>query len=291
MGKRLFVFILVFLLIVQVSSYAASSDMISVLLLGTDDLGEFLITDSEEMSRSDALFIVTLQPETGAIKILSIERDYLVELPDNLGINKLGISSYFGGPDMTLATVNEMFDLSIDYYAHIDITNVIKAIDIIGGVEVNVRGDEVDEINAFIDSIKNYSELEHVTAGINLLNGPEAWAFLGVRNVDIDTVESNAARNDRQQRVLTACLDKLFEMGSVEAMKLANDVLPLVKTNLTMADIISTITVALKCDFEKVSYLRTPIGPYQKKRVDMHRGIVLENLDSEIALVHQFLFD
>jgi len=278
------------LLLPSVSLATSPGDTVSVLLLGTDDLGEFSVTGTEEMSRSDAIFVVTLQPATGAIKMLSVERDYLVELPGDLGENKLGTSSYFGGPEMALGAVNRLFDLNLEYYAHIDITNVIKAIDIIGGVDVEIFPEEVDEVNTFINGILSHTDLTNVKAGMNHLDGPEAWAFLGNRNNDMDTVESNAARNDRQRRVLTACLDKFFQMDASEAMKLAKEILPLIKTNLTMSNVLSLITTALACDFEKISYLRTPQSPYKNKRVNMHKVIYAEDMPSEIKTVQAFLY-
>lgn len=288
--RRLTALMLILLLLLPSASLAASGDTVSVLLLGTDDLGLFSVTGTEEMSRSDAIFVVTLQPATGAIKMLSVERDYLVELPDDLGENKLGTSSYFGGPEMALGAVNRLFELDVPYYAHIDITNVIKAIDIIGGVDVEIFEQEVNEVNAFINGMLSHTGLINVKAGMNHLTGPEAWAFLGVRNNEMDTVESNADRNDRQRRVLTACLDKFYQMGSSEAMKLANEILPLIKTNLTMSNVLSLITTALACDFEKISYLRTPQGPYKNKRVNMHKVIYVEDMPAEIKTVQTFLY-
>ena len=288
--RRLIALLLVLMVVIPSISLAASTEPVTILLLGTDDLGLFSVTGTEEMSRSDALFVVTLQPATGAIKLLSVERDYLVVLPDDLGENKLSTSSYFGGPEMAMGAINSLFELDVSYYAHIDITNVIKAIDIIGGGDVEIDADEVDEVNAFIDGILSHENLSNVKAGMNHLNGPEAWAFLGVRNNDIDTVESNAARNDRQRRVLTACLDKFFQMGSTEAMKLAQEILPLIKTNLTMSNVLSLITTALACDFEKISYLRSPHGSYQNKRVNMHKVIVPDDMPAEIQTVKEFLY-
>ena len=112
--------------------------------------------EAEEMSRADAIYIISIKPGNKSIKLLSIERDYLAVLPDNLGENKLGTVTYFGGPKMAIDVINDMFDLDIRFYAHIDINNLITAVDIFGGVDVSINPDEVDEVNAFIADITVY---------------------------------------------------------------------------------------------------------------------------------------
>ena len=289
--KRCIVLILVILLLLPNTSKAASSDAVSILLLGTDDIGEQPVDSNEEISRSDAIFVITLQPKTRAIKLLSIERDYLVDLPNDLGKNKLGVSSFFGGPQMTLDAVNQLLQLDLPRYMHIDIKNLIKVIDIMGGVDVEIHEDEVEAVNTFINAIMTYTDLKNVVAGINHLGGPEAWAFLGVRDNDIQTVESNSVRNDRQRRVMTAFLDIFYKMDLAKAINLANEIIPLIRTNLTMNDLLSLIKSVISCDFAKISYMRTPIGEYKMQRINMHMVVVVSNMQQEIENVHKFLFD
>ena len=289
--KRFVAMILVLFMGFPIIANANSDDTVSILLLGTDDIGEHAVTGNEEMSRSDAIFILTLQPKTKAIKILSIERDYMVELPDDIGENKLGISSYFGGPQMTLDAVNELFQLDLTQYAHIDINNLIKAIDILGGVDVEIYEEELDEVNLFIDSIMTYTDLKNVVAGMNHLGGPEAWAFLGVRDNDIQAVESNSARSDRQRRVMIAFLDMFYKLDFTEVVRFANEIIPLIKTNLTLSAVLSIIKAALTCDLEKIAYMRTPTGEYQLKRVSMHSVVIVDDMQQEIKQVHQFLYN
>ena len=289
--KRFILLTLVVALLLPCLSIAASDGTISILILGTDELGDQPVDASEEMSRSDAIFVVTLQPQTEAIKLLSIERDYLVELPDGIGENKLATSSFFGGPQMTLDAVNKLLQLDITQYAHIDIKNLILAIDILGGVDVEVYEDEVDEVNQFISGILSYYNLSAVTAGVNHLDGPETWAFLAVRNNEIQTVESNSVRNDRQRRVMTACLDMFYDIEFAEIVRLASEIIPLIKTNLTVNDVLSVIKTALACDFEKITYMRTPTGEYSLKRINMHKVVIVDDMQREIENVHQFLYD
>ena len=96
-------------------SLADDDSSINILLLGTDNFGyqQTSIGSDEEMSRADAIYVMNLHPEKKSIKLLSIERDYLAVLPNGVGDNKLGTSTFFGGPEMAMDVVNEMFDLDI----------------------------------------------------------------------------------------------------------------------------------------------------------------------------------
>lgn len=289
--KRFFAMCLMVMMFCSNTALAKEDDFIQILILGTDNLGEVSITETEEMSRADAIFIATLNKGNGNVKLMSIERDYLVELPDDFGMNKLATSSYFGGPDLTIRTINQFFELDLSYYVSIDIESVIKAIDIIGGIDIEIYEDEVDEINSFIDGIMAYFGLNKVTPGMNHLTGPEAWAMLGVRNNEEDAIESNADRNNRQQRVIKACLDKVFTLDISQIIDLVSEIIPLVDTNLSMANILSILNSALNSDLENIAYFRSPHTSYEMRRVDMHRGLMVNDMNLEIEGIHQFLYE
>lgn len=283
--KRFFALALALCLILSLQPPAKAEQSIDILLIGTDDLQD-KITGKETMSRADALYVLRIHKDSGLIKMLAIERDYRVSLPD--GDNKLATSTYFGGPKMCMDAVNQLLGLNLSLYAQIDITNVIKAIDMIGGVDVTIRKDEVDNINSFITGIMD-QELKTVVEGNNHLNGHEAWAFLGFRDQTIDKIDSNKDRNDRQRRVMMSGMDRLRKVTMPEAMKLADSVLPFIKTNITMADILSLVQMVQKIDPDKVSYMRTPVTEYKKKTVNMHQVIEVKDMPLEIQKVHEFL--
>jgi LCP family protein required for cell wall assembly len=290
--KRFIVFLMVCMLLLGVNHLALAEEknVINILLLGTDDLG-YEISGEEEMSRADAIYVLNLHSDTGAVKLLSVERDYLVTLPDGNGENKLATATYFGGPELCMSEVNELLNLKIDKYIQIDITRLIEAVDAIGGLEVEVFEEEVEEVNSFIDGILSYYGLKHVKAGMNLLNGPETWAFIGVRNNDIDNIESNTQRNNRQQRAVKAGLAKLAEISLDEALDVIDKVLPHVKTNITMGEIITLTQDVQANDAEKFIYKRSPITPFSRQRAGFHQVVVADNMEEEISAVHAFLFE
>ncbi len=270
--------------------YAGTDDALNILLLGTDNFGyEYAgIGEDEEMSRADSIYVLSIQPKDGSIRLLGIERDYLVELPDDIGPNKLGTSTYFGGPEMALSAVNGLLDLDLKQYIHIDITKLIDAIDLFGGVDVEVLPEELAGVNQFIAGIV-VEQVPPLTAGINHLSGLQAWAFMGTRNHEMDPIASNAERNVRQKRVLSALIQQASEKDLSTILGLVSDVLPLVKTNISTADLMKMMNTVLALPLDDIEYLRTPMGGYHIKRVNMHRVVVADNMQDEISAVHQYL--
>lgn len=285
--KLLTLLLIVVMTFALCTSALAEEKSINILLLGTDDLGE-QVTGEEEMSRADAIYVLNLHPDTGLVKLLSIERDYLVTLPDGNGENKLATATFFGGPELCMKMVNELLQLDIKQYAQVDIPKVVQAVDVIGGVDVEIHADEVAAVNSFIDSLLDET-IPYVQEGMNHLNGSQLWAFIGNRDVSIDAIESNKQRNGRQQRAVKAGLQKLHGMTLDEAMEAVDKVLPFVNTNITINEILSITEALHDSDADKFVYLRSPITDYSKKRVGFHKVIVADNMEDEIAAVHEYL--
>lgn len=287
MSKKVIALLAVVMMLLGITAAHAGSEPTNILLLGTDDLGE-MVTGEEEMSRADAIYVLNLHPDTGAVKLLSIERDYLVTLPDGNGENKLATATFFGGPELALRMVNEMFKLNIPYYAQVDIPKIVEAVDVIGGLDVRIEAEEVAPVNAFIDSLLDET-IPYVTEGMNHLTGNQLWAFIGTRDVSIDAIESNRQRNERQQRAVRAGLQKLHEMTLDEALDAVDKVLPFINTNITISEILSMTETLMNSDAEQFTYLRSPVTDAKKKRAGLHQVIVAADMEAEIRAVHEYL--
>lgn len=287
MSKKVIALLAVVMMLLGITAAHAGSEPTNILLLGTDDLGE-MVTGEEEMSRADAIYVLNLHPDTGAVKLLSIERDYLVTLPDGNGENKLATATFFGGPELALRMVNEMFKLNIPYYAQVDIPKIVEAVDVIGGLDVRIEAEEVAPVNAFIDSLLDET-IPYVTEGMNHLTGNQLWAFIGTRDISIDAIESNRQRNERQQRAVRAGLQKLHEMTLDEALDAVDKVLPFINTNITISEILSMTETLMNSDAEQFTYLRSPVTDAKKKRAGLHQVIVAADMEAEIRAVHEYL--
>ncbi|MBE9523763.1 MAG: LCP family protein [Chloroflexi bacterium] len=205
---------------------------LNLLLLGVDDRTWM---NNQGPPRADTIILVTIDPETQSGKILSIPRDLWVAIP-GLGEHKinqaysLGESQglAIGGPGLTLATVEALFDISIPYYIQINFEAFVHIIDEIGGVKINVPDTLV------IDPLqgKNNKTLE---PGIQTLSGDLALAYARARN----TIGSDFDRSHRQQQVIYAALQRMTDLNLIptlisKAPDLYQEVARGVQTNLSI---------------------------------------------------------
>lgn len=263
---------------------ASEQKPIRILLLGTDRLGYRTVSEDESLSRADAILILAIQPGSSGIRVLSVERDYQVKLNEEQGVNKLSTATYFGGTQMALDAVNNLFQTDLVYYMQVDIPSAIGIIDSLGGIEIDIREDELAVVHA--SPILG----PDIKAGAQHLNGKQAQAFMRVRDMGINPIESNAQRNERQMRVITAILKRLPQMGLSEAVAVASDILPMISTNMPVYDLLLLTQSILSGGLDlSIEYQRSPSTPFKTKRVNMHLVVQVTNMDKEIEAVRDFL--
>ncbi len=168
---------------------------VNVLLIGSDSRGE------GEIARSDTLILVTINPVTKQVSMLSIPRDLLVTIP-NYGQDKINAAYAYGsmtnltGPGLATATIEYNFGVTIDYFAEVDTTGLARIIDTLGGVTLDVPAPIKDD--EYPGSGNNYLRVVFHT-GVQHMDGVHAVQFARTRHDD-----SDFARNDRQQQLLRA---------------------------------------------------------------------------------------
>ncbi|MEG0269654.1 MAG: LCP family protein, partial [Clostridia bacterium] len=133
MFKRILPVFLSFCLLIFLAAPALAEDhFFSVMLLGIDEKG-LSDTEKSEAGRADAIMVASVNPTNGEIALASIDRDTATEISSAYttapGINKLCVTAFFGGPELTLASVNSLFDLHIEYYMAIDKEGLRKVVD------------------------------------------------------------------------------------------------------------------------------------------------------------------
>ena len=249
----------------------------TALLLGIDEGGEQSITDAE-FGRADAVMLISIGMKTGRIRMLSVERDFMVELPD-YGVNKLCIACYLLGPEGTLDMINRIFELDIENYGLINPEGIERIVNAIGGIEV-----EIDQEDLYI-RIRKTGKKAFSKAGVQKINGAQARALVRTRTEDSDPV-----RNIRQFKVLTALYEKVSVGGLDVAIKFVTNTLPYVKTNMGFGEITAMITPLLSNDFNMPEHARVPFYDYQTKLINLHYVVVADDMEMEIEQVRAFLY-
>ena len=99
---------------------------------------------------ADVIIICNVNQETGEIKLVSVFRDTYLSVDDNGSYNKINQAYFRGGPRQAVEALNRNLDLEIDDYATFNWKAVADAINILGGVDVELSKAEFYYINAYI---------------------------------------------------------------------------------------------------------------------------------------------
>lgn len=221
-----------------------SSHVLNVLLIGEDTVEEEIL----DTSRADSAIIASVNVDTGTIHLTSILRDLFVyyEEPNGEGhYGKINESAMYGMSNY-INTLERYYKVSIDNYAVVNFASFPKIIDALGGVDINITTREINEIknNPYVYGDAGLVEIEQTfegTEGVMHLNGLQALAYCRIRHIDSDNV-----RADRQKAVLNELFNKAKTAGTLDTVKLVNQLSQYTKTGYTKKELISIGNTALR---------------------------------------------
>ena len=176
-------------------------------------------------SRSDVNIIMTVNPQTRKILLSTTPRDYYVTIPDISGESrdKLTHAGIYG-VDRSMATLENLYGIDIDYYVRMNFTSLVEIVDALGGVDVNSDYE-------FTTAHGHYK----IQKGMNHLDGDMALGFSRER---YSFEDGDNQRGKDQEIVLTAIIKKAC---SPAILKNANELLASVsdtfQTNMSSEEI------------------------------------------------------
>lgn len=235
---------------------------------------------------SDVNMIACLNRETGEIRIVSVYRDLFVQIDEKGKYHKFNEAYFRGGPEQALWAMKHNLDIVPDDYATFNWKAVIDAINIMGGVDIEITEPEFEYINAFITETVEATgigsvQLQH--AGMNHLDGVQAVAYARLRLMDTDF-----QRTERQRRVISLLAEKAKKADPKTLIELVTSVLPETKTSVTIADLLPMAANAKKF------YLGSTGGfPFEKTtgKIDGRDSVIPVTLETNVIQLHRFLFD
>lgn len=173
----------------------AQNQSFSVLLMGIDtgDLGR------GEQGRSDTMMVATVSPEDNQTTIVSIPRDTYVDIIGRGTQDKINHAYAFGGPAMSMNTVENYLDIPIDHYISINMAGLKELVDAVGGIEVN---------NDLTFSQSGYD----FTIGKITLDGDQALAYSRMRHEDPN---GDYGRQERQRKIVEGIARKVLSFDGV----------------------------------------------------------------------------
>ncbi|WP_035098575.1 LCP family protein [Anoxybacteroides tepidamans] len=204
-------------------------DPMTVLLVGVENQG---IADGVKEGHSDVIMLLTVNPATKKVYMLSIPRDTRIYIPAEGRKDKITHSYMHGGIESTISAVNELIDVPIDYYITTNFEGFEQIVDSLGGVTVDVPFTFKAQLT---DSLKWYT----FHKGEMELNGNQALAYVRMRKSD---PRGDFGRNERQKQVLKAIVEKSTSITSLTKL---DDVIARlgdnVRTNIPPSDLLSFV--------------------------------------------------
>lgn len=226
---------------------ASSSRVLNIMLIGEDTRGKKVL---ESGTRADSAIVASVNLDTKQIKLTSILRDayaYWETTPGDESTGHFGkingaMSTYDGNIHTYISAVENLYKIKIDNYVIVNFTSFEKIIDNLGGVELELTSAEINEINnhqkryggVYID--KTFDG----TKGTVKLSGKQALAYCRIRKIDSDNMRAN-----RQKICLSKVFSDMKNASSVQLLKILNDMVPYIRTDMPKSNIVSTAKYAL----------------------------------------------
>ena len=240
----------------------------------------------EKSTNSDVIILCNINRDTGEIKLVSVYRDSYLNINDKGSYAKANQAYFVGGPKQAVEALNRNLDLQIQDYMTFNWKAVANAIDVLGGVDIELSKVEFFYINSFItETVKatgiGSHQLTH--AGMNHLDGVQAVAYGRLRLMDTDY-----ARTERQRKIIAQAFEKSKKADFQTLYTLIGTVFPQVSTSIGVDDLVSNARNISKF------HLGETTG-FPQARGDANMGkkgavVVPATLESNVIELHKFLF-
>ena len=231
--------------------YGKMGKVINVLLIGQD------AREGEESKNSDTVILITVNKETKKITMTSFLRDSYVTLNNVVDSNG---KSHSGSTKLTLAyalgyqwggtlgamqvmdqVITNNFGPVVDHNIEVNMEAFDACINALGGVTITLDKDEAKYMNNYFSKFD--AEGREFFEGDNLVDGWAAEVYVRTRHANNGDNDYN--RTNRQRQVVAQVLEKVKNMSILELNKLVDQLLPLVSTDMSNADMTNYILEVL----------------------------------------------
>lgn len=173
-------------------SIVTPQNKVNIMVMGVDER-------SDDVGRSDTLFVMTVDTNTKEVAMLSVPRDTRVKIPGK-GWDKINHAYAFGGQKLSQQAVEGLLGIKIDHHIMINIAGFQKIIDAIGGVTIDVEkrmyyNDPYDDNGGLVIDLQ---------PGVQHMDGRTAIQYVRYRDE-----EGDIGRVERQQKFLKAVMNEV----------------------------------------------------------------------------------
>ncbi|MFR9271293.1 MAG: LCP family protein [Clostridia bacterium] len=269
-------------IVINAEAEEAGEGFTNVALFGVDSREG----DLAEGTRTDCIIVGSLNNKTKEIKMVSVYRDTLLDIKDG-ELQKCNAAYSFGGPEQAINMLNKNLDLDIQKYVTVDFSVVAEAIDLLGGIDIDVKEEEIQYLNEFVYETGQVAGKEAYFVhepGVQTLDGVQATTYARIRS----TAGGDFTRTERQRIVIEKMVEKIKKSDLGTVNEIIDKVLPSISTNFTSAEILSYAK-----DFAKYTLGESSGFPIDKT-TDTLSGlgsiVIPVTLADNVEKLHEFLY-
>ncbi|MBQ6550552.1 MAG: LCP family protein [Lachnospiraceae bacterium] len=272
----------------------------NILVLGTDARSQYSF---ENGINTDVMIIVSINNETGDIKMVSILRDTILKMEDGTGAmayDKANAQFSVSGISDTVSMINRNLGLDIGEYVIVNWYGVATVVNQLGGIELTIPNEKIlTYFNSYLDFTNQATGLwapELHAPGTYLMSGTQVVAFCRIRYGGYN----DQGRTDNQREAISKIFERaktLLSQGQINVLiDCAETGLGNVKTNLKLSDILYTATelssynMAGSMSFPQSYTTAGTVGNYLAK-YGVNDPLVANNFEEEVRQLHAFLFN
>jgi len=253
----------------------------TVLLLGSDDDSKFI----PDRLNTQSMILLRVDPSTKEATMLSIPRDLWVPIPSH-GMGKISWGCQFGGAEGAIRVVESNFNVHIDDYVWIGLNGLVKLIDMLGGVNVQVTNPVMDDYypNDLSSDQSPYGyHRVAVLPGATHMDGVEALQYVRSRHGDI---RGDFARSERQQQLLLAIKATASHLNLADLPALASAFNGEIKTSIGLDRLRAITSIAGNFDGPNIHRV-VLVPPYTSEGFAAGQDVVFPDWSRIRPLVRQ----
>ncbi len=252
-------------------------DVVNILLLGND------ARDQQDHGRSDTMMLLSYNSRTHEAKLVSFLRDTWIYIPGRDKWNRINTAYRFGGIGLAINTINTNFGLDIQYYVRTDFESLVKATDLLGGIDLYLTERETQFINKAASNSVPLEERD----GVQHLDG--AQTLIHSRNRSIGN--GDWSRTERQRNVMNAFLQRAMKEKNIASLaSLIYSMFDLVETNLQPSQMISLASDVVFGGGVQLQSRPLPFEGTWQYAKESGMAVIHIDIDENRRLLHEYIY-
>ncbi len=244
-----------------------------------------------DAGNSDVIMIASINNDTKEVKLVSVYRDTFLNVNDDGSMNfrKANYAYNKGGVEGAVKMLNRNMDLDIQDYVVVDFQAVTEAIDLLGGVEVEIDAQEAKWMDFYINETAQVTEHEAhsiTQPGVYNLDGVQATSYCRIRY----TAGDDFKRAQRQREVIAKMVEKAKKADILTINKIVDSVLDDISTNFSAMELLSLASQMMSYELADTTGF-----PFKLCNADMggSKGAVVVPCDlaTNVVDLHKYLFN